>query len=267
MRDQERVWRRCRSWACRSLVKTAALLLVPGVALAATAPREESRRSFDARIEYNKDFKAAPALAQTQAAADLKVQIRDLGIEYSQETGATRSILNYMGYLTGPAPAGKDPAAIGVGFVRDHLGLLGLSDEDLADYETTDTVYSAVSGATYVYLRQRHAGLPLYNGQLHFGIGKEGRILIVNNAFLPGLASAVNATSPSLSAADAVLSAARFIGIDGATPAVRGEDKGAQQATRLDAPGISREAIEAKLMLLPIRQGEARLVWNFQIQT
>jgi hypothetical protein len=121
-------------------------------------------------------------------------------VSYNDETGVTRSILNYMGFLTGPAPAGSDPAAIGLQFVRDNLGLLGLSEEDLDDYETTDTVYSAVSGATYVYLRQRHAGLPLYNGQLHFGIGKQGRILIVNNAFLPGLASAVNATSPGLSA-------------------------------------------------------------------
>src|SRR5262245_58441027 len=236
MRDHTRYWRCSRPPAWAALIAAAGLLLATaGAATAATADsdkgKEPAQRNYDARIDLNKGFKAAPSFAQQQAIADLRKEIVDLGVTYNEETGVTRSILNYVGYLTPAAPAGMAPTEIGLQYVRSHLALLGLSEEDLEDMETTDTVYSAVSGATYVYLRQRHAGLPLYNGQLHFGIGKEGRILVVNNAFLPGLASAVNATSPAISAADAVLGAARSLGIDAATPAVRAEARGAQQVT------------------------------------
>ncbi|NJL27060.1 MAG: hypothetical protein HC897_03835, partial [Thermoanaerobaculia bacterium] len=37
--------------------------------------------------------------------------------------------------------------------------------------------------------------------------------------------------------------------------------------TQLDAANVSRQPIDARLMWLPIRAGQARLVWNFQIET
>ena len=39
------------------------------------------------------------------------------------------------------------------------------------------------------------------------------------------------------------------------------------QVSSVEHAGISLSPINGKLMLLPIRQGEARLVWNFQIHT
>ena len=265
MRDASRVWTWCRGkGAIPALV---ALLLAPSTAMA-VAPQKQAdgSRNFDARIDYNKRFRAVPAVTQLRSAAELKRDTPDLGVTFDEATGATRSVVNYVGALTGPQ-AGREPAAVGLDFVRANLGLLGLSEADLAGMETTDTVYSAVSGATYVYLRQRHEGLPLYNGQLHFGVDRNGRVMIVNNLFLPGLASAVNATRPSLSAEEAVTAAAASLGIDAGAPVARGEGAGADQSVVLDAPGISSEPVSARLMLLPIRQGEARLVWNFQVHT
>ena len=78
MHERVSTWRRCRSWICRSLVPAAAVALIPSLSLAAAAPRQQSERSYDARIEFNKGFKAAPAATQLQAAADVKQGIRTL---------------------------------------------------------------------------------------------------------------------------------------------------------------------------------------------
>ena len=261
MREPRNHWTWCRGRGAAGALL--ALLLAPGTALAVAPEKQGGNRAFDARIEHNAGFRAAPTAAQERSVAGLKQGIPDLGVTYDETTGVTRSVVNYVGALTAPQP-GRDATTIGLEFVRGNLGLLGLGDADLEDMETTDTVYSAVSGATYVYLRQRHEGLPLYNGQLHFGVDRDGRVMIVNNQFLSGLAAAANAVRPSLSAADAVASAARHLGIDAAAPVARGD---ADDAVVLDAPGISLEPVTAKLMLLPIRRGEARLVWNFALHT
>ncbi|MFP2911455.1 M36 family metallopeptidase, partial [Pyxidicoccus sp. 3LFB2] len=42
---------------------------------------------------------------------------------------------------------------------------------------------------------------------------------------------------------------------------------GARQRTLVEHGGISAEPIEAQLAVLPVRAGEARLVWNFQVYT
>ena len=44
-----------------------------------------------------------------------------------------------------------------------------------------------MTGATHIYLRQRYRGLPVYNAQLHVNVNRDGRIISVNNSFLPGL--------------------------------------------------------------------------------
>ncbi|MEE8524510.1 MAG: M36 family metallopeptidase, partial [Thermoanaerobaculia bacterium] len=118
--------------------------------------------------------------------------------------------------------------------------------KDLADYEITDEVYSAVTGAAHLYLRQVHQGLPVYNGQLQVNINREGRIQSVNNAFMPDIAKAVNTSRPALKASAAVERAAKHLGLDGPTPG---------------------KPVNPQLMWLPIQRGQVRLVWNFQLYT
>jgi len=77
-------------------------------------------------------------------------------------------------------------------------------------------------------------------------VNRDGRIISVNNSFLPGIARAVKSLAPRMQLGGAVSSAAQFSGTSLPT---------------------QPKALDGKLMLLPIRQGEARLVWNFQIHT
>ena len=62
----------------------------------------------------------------------------------------------------------------------------------------TDAVYSRVTGTTHIYLQQRHAGIPVYNAQLQVNVNREGRIISVNNGFLPGIAQSVRTLQPRI---------------------------------------------------------------------
>ena len=108
----------------------------------------------------------------------------------------------------------------------------------------------------------------MYNAQLHVNVNRDGRIISVNNSFLPGVARAVSSLSPRMQLSAAVSSAAQFSGTPlAAQPKALQAPRGMQQVASVEHAGISLAPINGKLMLLPIRQGEARLVWNFQIHT
>src|SRR5262245_24025985 len=178
----------------------------------APAARGQARHD-DARIEENRGLlaRARPAAA-VEGVNALRREIPDLAVEYDDTTAAVRSLSNHVGYLTGPH-TGLAPMAVALAYVRENLAALGLEPADLAGYEVTDRVYSKVTGATHVYLRQRYRGLPVYNAQLQVNVNRDGRIISVNNSFLPGLARAAGSTRPALGLARAVESAAAHLAI------------------------------------------------------
>lgn len=256
----------------RKVLPSALLGLLVGAAMAVAMPGSgiDPKTSFDARLTSSVDG-SAPTPVQQRAARDFEGSGVDLAIAYDTNTGATRSLYHRTGYLT-DHQAG-DALDIALGFVDEHLGLLGLMATDLDDFEITDRVYSAVSGATHLYLRQRHGGIPVYNGQLHVNINRDGRIVSVNNTFLPDLAGAVEglSTAPVIDARAAVETAARFSGLDAAlaegSPGVTRAEREGRWRTMLEAPALSHRAIEATLFWLPTGRGEARLVWRFHLYT
>ncbi len=158
---------------------------------------------------------------------------------------------------------------LAMNFVRNNVAALGLEAGDLQGYAVTDVVHSKVTGATHIYLQQRYRGIPVYNAQLHVNVNRDGRIISVNNSFLPGIARAVELVVAAHAAAGGGRARLR------SSPARRCRRSrrrcrrraGCSRSQRVEHAGISRSPINGKLMLLPIRQGEARLVWNFQIHT
>src|SRR5262249_23436361 len=222
---------------------------------------------YDARIEFNKGFVARRSRATVQAAQSLTRDQNDLALTYDEPTGVVRSLSVHAGYLTAARPD-VDALTIATEYARENLGLLGLEDSDFADYEVTDRVFSKVTGAIHVYLRQTYRGLPVYNTQLHVNVNRDGRLLSLNNSFLPAIARSPGDVTPALDLAAAVQKAAAHIGIPIAeAPARLTEPDGPAQASMVDPRGISRQPIRGRLMWLPVRPGMARLVWNFTIHT
>jgi extracellular elastinolytic metalloproteinase len=223
-----------------------------------------ANRNFDARDAYNararRDGKVAPVLAGRFAAADVAAT-------FDEVTGVTRTLQSRVGFLTDAAPG--RPESVARDFARTHTGMLGLSDADLAGMEITDIVPSAISGTTHIYYRQRYLGLPVYNGQLQFNVYKDGRILSINNAFVPNIAGAAKSAAPALGAEQAVASAAANLNVDLlAPPRVTSVlTGGPERRTLVEAPALSRSIIDSQLMWVPVNATQVALAWRFQIET
>lgn len=227
----------------------AVLLLLAATAFA-TDP-SVNLRDYDARRALR--AQAAPAQAapaQLQALGELSRGARDLAVTFDDVTGATRSIYDRAGYLTSPAEGPAEEIALT--YLQQHREALGLRLSDLEGLEVADRVPSAATGATHLYLRQVHQGLPVYGAQLQVHVNRDGRILSVNNGFSPGLADAAVSPRPALTAEQAVAAASRVLGLTG----------------RLESGFESGDPVSnAQLMWLPVRAGEARLVWSFRLAT
>ncbi|MEO1366011.1 MAG: M36 family metallopeptidase, partial [Acidobacteriota bacterium] len=240
-----------------------------GVILAGSA-MASGPSNFDARINVQKRAaEVAPSALQKSAVSRLQADVRDLNVEYSTETGVVRKLSSHTGYLTGPNLTKATVLENALGYVRANLDVLGLSEHDLKNLEVTDEVHSPVSGATHLYLRQTHQGLGIYNAQLHINVNRDGRIISVNNAFVPGVALQKAAPTPRIGAADAVVRGAAHSGVvldrapNAATSSLVDDPS---QRTLVDNSGFALNEVEAHLMWLPVGK-DLRLVWNFQIET
>ena len=260
--------RRCMWLAC-AFVLLAGLLVGVGAAQAqAPHPGEHEDRNFDARVALTRNLAIEPSVEQTRAIDQMRAHVPDLGATMDPTSGMTRTLYNQTGFLTGPSLDASSPREIGLGFVAQNRELFGLADGDLSSYRVQDEVFSQVTGMTHVYLVQEHLGLPVYNGQLHFNVSRDGRVVGVNNAFVRNLRSHTPGRTPRLEAVDAVRAAATHLGLQPARElraSAVGND--VQRTTAIEGKGISFSDIEARLMWLPIRAGDVRLVWNFQIET
>ena len=233
---------------------------------AASQNAADAERHYDARVDYNAAFIASQRVLPAPTSKNFAANLEEASVEADAVSGAVSALTSQRGYLTDKASG--TPMTIAMTFVRSNAAALGLEAADLQGYTVTDVVHSKVTGATHIYLQQRYRGIPVYNAQLQINVNRGGRIISVNNSFLPGIARAVSSLSPHMQLPAAVSSAAQFAGAPlSAQPKALQTPSGMQQVTRVEHAGISLSPINGRLMLLPIRQGEARLVWNFQIHS
>ena len=251
----------------RSLHIAFALLWSTVAPAQSASSAHDGERHFDARIEYNRAFTPLQsARTQVPALKGFKASIEELSIESDDLNGVVRSLGSQTSYLT-PAAHG-DHQALALAFVRDNVTALGLKPEDLDGYVISDVVHTNVTGATHIYLQQQYRGIPVYNAQLHVNVNRDGRIISVNNSFMPDIAQAVGSLLPRMQLPAAVGAAMQFAGKPlNALPQVLQPSAGPLQKMRVEHQGISLAPIDGNLMLLPVRRGEARVVWNFQIHT
>ncbi len=174
-------------------------------------PQVETGASFDARRGLVPAAPAAASAAQLAAIDELRAATVELAVEIDSVTGATRKMQDYGGFLTPPDTA-RDAAVVGRSWVAGHANLLGLDAADLVGARESSLLRHEASGTTNLILQQTHAGLEVYNGLLHVNLDRQGRIVSVNNLFLPRLATALNTTSPELDATAAIHAAAGHLG-------------------------------------------------------
>jgi hypothetical protein len=237
--------------------------LEPGLCQKAVAAR-----NLDARAVLQASIAdLQPTRQQRAAQAALTRAAPDRAVEYDPVTGVARKLLRHTGYLTEAAPA-TDAETLAVEYARQQRTLLRLTAQDLRHFEVTDRVFSRLTGATHIYLRQTSRGIPLYNGQLQVNINRDGRILSVHNAFHPDLAARTQGReAPALSPPQALRIAAESLGLDFVEVRVLTPPEGERRRSRLLAPALSRRDIDVELFWLTVSRNEVQLVWNFQVET
>jgi hypothetical protein len=196
----------------------------------------------------------------------LVVSISALSVPPTQAQGAPQAPAGGgPGFLTGPAAG--DPLVIALDYLRQHAGELGLSGDDLREITVKDRYVSAHNGVTHLYLRQRHQGVEVFNGDINVNIARDGSIINLGNGFVGGLAQRVNSTQPALSAPQALAQAAAGLGL-APTSAVAPTRpaSGPDNATEVSSGGVSADPVPMRLIYQPTADGSVRLAWNMVLR-
>ena len=136
-----------------------------------------------------------------------------------------------------------------------------------AQWEITDQNTSRGTGVQHIYFRQLVNGIPVYGTEsgIHFLPG--GKLLQANERFIRNAADRSSAASPSLTAAQAVESAARLLNYNVTENLSILERKGGvTQEVLLSDGGISLSPIPAKLVYQLDNNGQLVLSWDISIQ-
>lgn len=169
-----------------------------------------------------------------------------------------------VSFLTGPQSGA--PLDLALEYLRAHREHYGLSESDIADVAVPRQSTSAVTGITRIVLTQRYRGIEVWNGVISINVARNGSIVNLGNGFVSNLAKSVAEQVASISATEAVVSAAAHLelkapeSLQTLRPAV-----GPDQDTLLSDGGIARQDIPVKLVIEPQAKGGPRLAWNVNI--
>lgn len=142
--------------------------------------------------------------------------------------------------------------------VRAELAKQGFLHEDLQDLVVKDDYSTAHNGLRHTYLRQRWMGIDVWNGDIALHQGADGSLVKLNTGAWPQMAKRINATTPLLTAEQAV---SRVLGKEGLrTPTPLGMDADGQRM-RFDGSAFHGEPVTAQLVYQPLNEA-LRLAWN-----
>ncbi len=203
---------------------------------------------------------------QRRCALAMSLMLLAVASSLAVPAGAQPGPRRPIGFLTPPDPG--DPLRLARRYVRENHGALGLEAADLQDWILTDRTVTRHTGLTHLYFRQRLAGIEVRGGTLSVSVTADGRLLGLNHRFVGGLAGAVNTRAPTLTAREAVQSAAVYLGVQVRAPlAILDVRGGPAQEVLLGDGGISLDPIPVKLVYSPDGDGGARLAWNLFVRT
>ncbi len=141
-----------------------------------------------------------------------------------------------------------------------------LTSSDIQNPVITDEYTSRHNGVTHLYMRQTYAGIEVQNAIINANVLSDGRILSVGNRFVSNLDGKVNATTPNLSALQALQAAVRDLDMETVEP-FSIQNTISQNEYEINAGGIAAKPIKAKLVYLPVEEEDVRLSWQMSIYT
>ena len=157
-----------------------------------------------------------------------------------------------------------DAVRLALDYVRHNRDALGVRASDLADVGVSDAYVTGDTGATHVYLVQRHRGIEVSKAIIAVTVARDGSVSASASRFVSNLDGRIAVTSPGRSAAHAVERAATHLGLEPKGLAVEEQRGGPAQEVVFNRAGISLEPIHARLVYEPVG-GALRLAWEVEV--
>lgn len=155
------------------------------------------------------------AIQALEAAAGTKVQI-----QYNGLTGTPRHMYSHGRYLSAPSTA--EPESIARGFISHWRAIFRFNQSDINNLRLKSRATIPDMGVTVLLFEQTRDGLPVYKGEVLVNVNRAGQIMSVGGESFPQLAGTdVYVLQP----AQAIISAATAIGINGFVPVPKGTKK------------------------------------------
>ncbi len=153
----------------------------------------------------------------------------------------------------------------------DHLRAESFTRSALGPDDTTiearDLNTTRRGEVTSVWVRQRLAGIEIHGADVSVVIAPDGRVLQQHESLSRRSQKQAPSPQPSLSARDAIESAANHLQLERTAPLeALTPPVGAELATRFSRGGLSLDEIPARLNYVPTSDGPLRLAWNLVLR-
>jgi len=150
--------------------------------------------------------------------------------------------------------------------LQENLQKFKLEERDIEDFEITHEHTSSLSSIQHIYIRQTIDFIPVFQAVGGIHIDANGNTIAFDNQFIGSAYTKINTSIPTLTAIEAVNSAADQLEYDITNPITILENQGGPiQSMILSRGGISLENIPAQLMYQPLEDGSLRLSWDISI--
>lgn len=190
----------------------------------------------------------------------------------------TKNLLITALFLLGIVSLGwsqaQTPLDAALRYIEQNYESMGLTKMDVTDMSVSHQFTSKNNGVTHIYLMQRHAETEIYNAILTVNVLPSGEILHIGNNLVADAGAMIEATTPILSAYNAIEAAASHLDIAIATPLNRKETEGTKFFI-YEGGSVSNSDISVKLRYQPVREINAkgvasevqsiRLAWDLAI--
>lgn len=158
----------------------------------------------------------------------------------------------------------QSPLDIALRHLESDYKHMGLTAADIQDVVVSDNIRSAQNGMTNIYFIQRYNGIEIYNAIMNYTVSKDGKVVYTGNRFIPEIAGKINGTHAKLSAAEAVLAAAKLLGVANIDKP-RLLSQTSDNSFIFDKGELSRADIPVKLRYQRMKDGSLKLAWDMAI--
>ncbi|WP_026451132.1 T9SS-dependent M36 family metallopeptidase [Aequorivita capsosiphonis] len=165
--------------------------------------------------------------------------------------------------------------AVNLSFAQDYNGVVktylqqnltenSLKQQDVSDISIASQSFSKSMQVQNLYVEQRHNGIKVYNSTSPFVL-KDGEVISAKLSFTENIAAKINASSPSITAVNAISKAANALGLE--NPSSLNLIEAVSDNSYIFSNGnISLENIPVELVYQRVEEtGALKLAWDLSI--